>query len=43
LEVQKKDCYKKKENIRWNQIMRYFEKLEQYKEEKKVEEDPSKL
>lgn len=33
LNVETKELAKKKENFRWNQIMRYFEKMERLKEE----------
>ena len=33
IEVSSKDLNQKKENIRWNQIMKYFEKMQQNKEE----------
>ncbi|MCU0471365.1 MAG: hypothetical protein MUF58_22550 [Arcicella sp.] len=43
IKVSSKDLAQKKENIRWNQIMKYFEKMQQSKEEVIQEEDPSKL
>jgi hypothetical protein len=33
LNVEPKELAKKRENFRWNQIMRYFEKMESLKEE----------
>lgn len=43
IKVSNKDLAQKKETIRWNQIMRYFEKMQQNKEEVVKEDDPSKL
>lgn len=43
IKVSSKDLVQKKETIRWNQIMKYFEKMQQNKEEVIQEEDPSKL
>lgn len=43
IKVSSKDLAQKKETIRWNQIMKYFEKMQQNKEEIIQEEDPSKL
>lgn len=43
IKVTSKDLAQKKETIRWNQIMRYFEKMQQNKEEVVSKEDPSKL
>lgn len=43
IEVSSKDLNQKKENIRWNQIMKYFEKMQQNKEEIIENDDPSKL
>ena len=43
LRVVKKDLLQKKESFRWNQIMKYFEKMEQHKEEVNESDDSSKL
>ncbi|QES87347.1 coiled-coil domain-containing protein [Rhizosphaericola mali] len=43
IKVSSKDLALKKETIRWNQIMKYFEKMQQNKEDVIREEDPSKL
>ncbi|MDI9366234.1 MAG: hypothetical protein QM541_14855 [Flavobacterium sp.] len=43
IKVSTKDLAQKKETIRWNQIMRYFEKMQQTKEEVVEQDDPSKL
>lgn len=43
LKVVKKDLLQKKENFRWNQIMKYFEKMEQHKEVENISDDTSKL
>lgn len=43
IRVTKKDLEQKKENIRWNQIMKYFEGMQQQKIEPTQTEDPSKL
>ena len=43
IKVSSKDLAQKKETIRWNQIMKYFEKMQQNKEEVIQEDDPSKL
>lgn len=43
IRVSTKDLAEKKETIRWNQIMRYFEKMQQNKEEVIPKDDPSKL
>jgi hypothetical protein len=43
IKVSSKDLAQKKETIRWNQIMKYFEKMQQSKEEVIHEEDTYKL
>lgn len=43
INVSKKDLNNKKETIRWNQIMRYFEGMQQHKVEPSNPEDDSKL
>ena len=43
IKVSKKELVQKKENIRWNQIMKYFEGMQQNKVEFNQPEDPSKL
>lgn len=43
ISVSKKDLINKKENIRWNQIMRYFEGMQQHKLEIETPEDPTKV
>lgn len=43
INVSKKDLINKKESIRWNQIMRYFEGMQQNKLEIEYPEDPTKI
>jgi hypothetical protein len=43
IKVSRKELAQKKENIRWNQIMKYFERMQQHKTEPEQEEDPTKL
>ncbi len=43
IRVSKKELVQKKENIRWNQIMKYFEGMQQHKVEITDAEDDSKL
>lgn len=43
IRVSKKELVQKKENIRWNQIMKYFEGMQQHKVEITDVEDDSKL
>lgn len=43
IKVSSKELAQRKETIRWNQIMRYFEKMQQNKEEVIEQDDPSKL
>jgi hypothetical protein len=43
IRVTKKELEQKKENIRWNQIMKYFEGMQQNKIETSENEDESKL
>jgi hypothetical protein len=43
IRVSKKELTQKKENIRWNQIMKYFEGMQQHKIEIEQDEDPSKV
>lgn len=43
INVSKKDLINKKESIRWNQIMRYFEGMQQHKLEIETPEDPTKV
>lgn len=43
IKVSTKELKQKKENIRWNQIMKYFEKMQNNKVEIIEEEDPTKL
>lgn len=43
INVSKKDLNNKKETIRWNQIMRYFEGMQKHKDEPSNSEDDSKL
>lgn len=41
--VSKKELTQKKESIRWNQIMKYFEGMQQHKVEIEEDEDPTKV
>lgn len=43
ISVSKKDLINKKESIRWNQIMRYFEGMQQNKLDIETPEDPTKI
>ncbi|WP_281238198.1 hypothetical protein [Flavobacterium praedii] len=44
IRVERKGLEQKRENLRWNQIMNYFEKMQQNKEEAVLpDDDPSKL
>lgn len=43
IRVSTKELKQKKENIRWNQIMKYFEKMQNNKVEIIEDEDPTKL
>jgi hypothetical protein len=43
IRVSKKELTQKKENIRWNQIMKYFEGMQQHKIEIEKDEDPTKV
>ena len=43
IKVSTKELKQKKENIRWNQIMKYFEKMQTNKVELIEDEDPTKL
>lgn len=43
IKVSTKELKQKKENIRWNQIMKYFEKMQNNKVEIIEDEDPTKL
>jgi hypothetical protein len=43
IRVSKKELTQKKENIRWNQIMKYFEGMQQHKVEIEEDEDPTKV
>ncbi|MNS90601.1 hypothetical protein D3C72_1246570 [compost metagenome] len=44
IRVEKKGLEQKRENLRWNQIMNYFERMQQNKEEIALaDDDPSKL
>ena len=43
IRVSKKELTQKKESIRWNQIMKYFEGMQQHKVEIEEDEDPTKV
>ena len=43
IRVSKKELTQKKESIRWNQIMKYFEGMQQHKIEIEEDEDPTKV
>lgn len=43
IRVSKKELTQKKESIRWNQIMKYFEGMQQHKVEIEQDEDPTKV
>ena len=43
IRVSRKELTQKKENIRWNQIMKYFEGMQQHKIEIEQDEDPTKV
>lgn len=43
IRVSKKELTQKKESIRWNQIMKYFEGMQQNKVEIELNEDPTKV
>jgi|GEM_PF-5477936 hypothetical protein len=43
IKVLRKGLEQKKENLRWNQIMKYFEGMQQHKVEPTISDDPSKL
>ncbi len=43
IRVSKKELTQKKESIRWNQIMKYFEGMQQHKVEIEKDEDPTKV
>lgn len=43
IRVSRKELAQKKENIRWNQIMKYFEGMQQHKVEIEEIEDPNKV
>lgn len=43
IKVSKKELTQKKETIRWNQIMKYFEGMQQHKVEIEEDEDPTKV
>ena len=43
IRVSRKELTQKKESIRWNQIMRYFEGMQQHKVEIEQEEDSTKI
>lgn len=42
INISKKELNNKRENVRWNQIMRYFENMQQHKLEIETPEDPTK-
>lgn len=43
IRVSRKELTQKKESIRWNQIMKYFEGMQQHKVEIEQDEDPNKV
>ncbi|MEC4115249.1 hypothetical protein VSO92_14190 [Myroides pelagicus] len=43
INISKKELTNKRENVRWNQIMRYFENMQQNKLEIETPEDPTKI
>jgi hypothetical protein len=43
IRISSKSLEQKRENLRWNQIMNYFERMQQHKIESIPSEDPSKL
>lgn len=43
IRVSRKELTQKKESIRWNQIMKYFERMQQHNPEPEQDEDPTKL
>lgn len=43
INISKKELINKRENVRWNQIMRYFENMQQNKLEIETPEDPTKI
>ena len=43
IRISKKELTQKKESIRWNQIMKYFEGMQQHKVEIGQDEDPTKV
>lgn len=43
INISKKELINKRENVRWNQIMRYFESMQQNKLEIETPEDPTKI